>query len=63
MNSTAALFFELCTGSNSQKRIIELMQRFFAEHQMQFSSQDAEATLLNLVSRGLISTDGISELA
>jgi hypothetical protein len=62
MNSTAALFFELCTGSNSQKRIIELMQGFFSEHQIPFSSQDAEATLLNLTSRGLISTDGIAEL-
>jgi Glycosyl transferase family 11 len=62
MNSTAALFFELCTGSNSQNRIVELMQAFFAEHQIQFSSQDAEATLLNLTSRGLISTDGIAEL-
>jgi hypothetical protein len=62
MNSTAALFFELCTGSNSQKHIVELMQEFFAERQMQFNSQDAEATLLNLISRGLISTDGIEEL-
>ena len=62
MNSTAALFFELCTGSNSQARIVELMQGFFSEHQIQFSSQDAEATLLNLTSRGLISTDGIAEL-
>lgn len=62
MNSTAALFFELCTGSNPQQRIIELIQGLLTKHGVSFSTADAESTLADLVSRGIISLDEVVEL-
>ena len=62
MNSTAALFFELCTGSNPQHRIIELIQGLLTEHGISFTTADAEATLADLVARGIISLNDVVEL-
>ncbi len=60
MNSTAALFFELCTGSNPQSRIISLIQGLFTKHGVEFSETDGQSILDDLVSRGIISVEGIT---
>ena len=61
MNSTAALFFELCTGSNPHQRIIELMTSLLAKHGVQWTGADAELTLADLVARGLTATEDVEE--
>lgn len=60
MNSTAALFFELCTGSNPQDRIISLMRNLLANHGIEFSETDGQDIVDDLVSRGIISLEGIA---
>ena len=62
MNSTAALFFELCTGSNPQHRIIELIQGLLTQHGISFTAMDAESALNDLVARGIISLDDVAEM-